>query len=160
MYVTPEQIAAANKAGVEAMIGFCSTQFSAIERLSALQFNAAKAAFEDSVSHVKSLASAKDVQEFISLSTAAAQPSLEKAVAFSRSVYEVAAQSQGEVSKFFEAQTAEANKTLASTLDKVTKNAPAGSDVAVAAMKSALAAAHSAYDSMSKVVKQANIRLD
>ena len=85
MYVTPEQIAAANKAGVEAMIGFCSTQFSAIERLSALQFNAAKAAFEDSVSHVKSLASAKDVQEFISLSTAAAQPSLEKAVAFSRS---------------------------------------------------------------------------
>jgi hypothetical protein len=96
------------------------------------------------------------VQEFISLSTAAAQPSLEKAVAFSRSVYEVAAQSQGEVSKFFEAQTAEANKTLASTLDKVTKNAPAGSDVAVAAMKSALAAANSAYDSMSKVAKQAS----
>ncbi len=156
MYVTPEQIAAANKAGVEAMIGFCSTQFSAIERLSALQFNAAKAAFEDSVSHVKSLAGAKDVQEFISLSTAAAQPSLEKAVAFSRSVYEVAAQSQGEVSKFFEAQTAEANKALASTLDKVTKNAPAGSDVAVAAVKSALAAANSAYDSMSKVAKQAS----
>jgi hypothetical protein len=60
------------------------------------------------------------------------------------------------VSKFFEAQTAEANKTLASTLDKVTKNAPAGSDVAVAAMKSALAAANSAYDSMSKVAKQAS----
>ena len=48
----------------------------------------------------------------------------------------------------------EANKTLASTLDKVTKNAPAGSDVAVAAMKSALAAANSAYDSVTKAVKQ------
>jgi hypothetical protein len=42
-----------------------------------------------------------------------------------------------------------------SALDKFAKNAPAGSDVAVAAVKSALAAANSAYDSLTKVAKQA-----
>ena len=43
------------------------------------------------------------------------------------------------MAKFFEARAAEFNKNLVGILDKVSKNAPAGSDVAVAAVKSALA---------------------
>lgn len=155
MYVTPEQIAASNKAGVEAIIGLANSQFSAFERWSTLNLNATKAAFEDSVNHTKALLGAKDVQEFINLNAAAAQPALEKAIAYSRSVYEVAAQSQAELTKAIEAQAAELNRSVVTFLDKVSKNAPAGSDVAVAAVKSALAAANSAYDSFTKVAKQA-----
>jgi phasin family protein len=155
MYVTPEQILAANKAGAEALLSIANTQFAAFERLSALQFNATKQAFEDSVSLTKSLLAAKDVQEVVNLNAAAAQPSLEKAIAYSRSVYELAAQTQGEMNKYVESHAGEFNKSVAGLLDKVTKNAPAGSDVAVAAVKSALAAANSAYDSMTKVAKQA-----
>ena len=40
-------------------------------------------------------------------------------------------------------------------MEKAAKNAPAGSDVAVAAVKSALEAASSAFDNMKNVVKQA-----
>jgi adenine-specific DNA methylase len=69
-------------------------------------------------------------------------------------VYEIASQSQEEFSKLFEAQIAELNKNLATALDKAAKSAPAGSDVAVAAVKSAIAAANSAYDSVSKAAKQ------
>ncbi len=83
-----------------------------------------------------------------------AQPSVEKAVAYSRSIYEIASQTQEEIGKIFEAQFAEANKSVTSALDKAVKNAPAGSDVAVAAVKSAIAAANSAYDSMTKAAKQ------
>jgi len=155
MYVTPEQIAATNKAGVEAILGFANSQFAAFERLSALSFNATKSAFEESVDHAKSLLGAKDIQEFVNLNTAVAQPNLEKAIAYSRSVYEIASQTQGEIAKFIEAQAAEFNKNLVGLLDKVSKNAPAGSDVAVAAVKSALATAGSAYDSFNKVAKQA-----
>ena len=92
----------------------------------------------------------------VNLSAAAAQPALEKALAYSRKVYEVSTQTQGEVTKLVEAQAAEMNKNMVSLLDKFAKNAPAGSDVAVAAVKSALAAANTAYDSLSKVAKQAN----
>jgi hypothetical protein len=50
---------------------------------------------------------------------------------------------------------AEWNENFSALLDKAVKNAPAGSDVAVAAVKSMIAAANSAYDNMSKVAKQA-----
>lgn len=155
MYVTPEQIAATNKAGVEAILSLANSQFAAFERLSALNFNATKAAFEDGIGHAKALLNAKDVQEAMNLSAAAAQPALEKAIAYSRSLYEVAAQTQSELTKYAEAQAAEVNKSMAGLLEKYSKNAPAGSDVAVAAVKSALAAANTAYDSFTKVAKQA-----
>lgn len=155
MYVTPDQVVASNKAGVDALIGLAHTQFAAFERLSALTFNATKSVFEDSVAHTKALMNAKDVQELMNLNAAVAQPALEKVIAYSRNVYDVAAQSQTELTKLAEAQAGEMNKSMVSLLDKVSKNAPAGSDVAVAAVKSALAAANSAYDSMTKVAKQA-----
>jgi hypothetical protein len=39
-------------------------------------------------------------------------------------------------------------------LDQSLKNAPAGSDAAVAAVKSAMAVANAAYDNMTKAAKQ------
>ena len=165
MYATPEQFAAANKASVDVLFTIAHAQFAAFERLSALNFNTTKAAFEDSVNQAKALLSVKDAQEFVNLSAASAQPALEKAIAYSRSVYEVATQAQAEVTKLAETQASEVKNTVVSLLDQVTKSAPpwsvpghptpAGSDVAVAAVKSAMAAANSAYDSFTKVVKQA-----
>ena len=155
MNFTPEQIATTNKAGIQAILGLAHTQFTAFERLSALYFSAAKTAFEEGVGHAKALLNAKDPQEYLNLNAAATQPTMEKAIAYSRSVYEVAAQTNGELAKFLEAQAAEFNKNLIGLLDKVSKNAPAGSEVAVQAVKSALAAANTAYDSFNKVAKQA-----
>ncbi len=155
MYLTPEQIASANKAGVETLLGLASSQFAAFERLSALNFNAAKAAFEEGLGRTKSLLGAKDIQEYITLNTVASQPAIEKAIAYSRSVYEVAAQTQSELAKVLEARAAEFSKSLVGILDKVSKSTPASSDVAVAAVKSALAAASTAYDNFNKVAKQA-----
>jgi phasin family protein len=156
MYATPEQIAAANKAGTDTMIGLAQAQFAAFEKISALNLNATKSAFEDSMNFAKALFGAKDVQEFAGLGTTAAQPMLDKAVAYSRGVYEVATQTQGELTKFVETQATEFNKNVVGTLDKFAKNAPAGSDVAIAAVKSALAAANSTYDSLTRVAKQAS----
>jgi phasin family protein len=155
MIVTPEQIAASNKAGIDAFLNLAHTQFAAFEKLSALNFNATKAAFEESVSLAKAFTSVKDVQEFVNLNASLAQPTLEKALAYSRNVYEVTSATQGEYTKAVEGQASEFNKSVVGLLDKVSKNAPAGSDVAVAAVKSALAAANTAYDSFTKVTKQA-----
>jgi phasin family protein len=155
MYVTPEQIVANSKVGVEALLAIANSNFATYEKLAALNFNATKAAFEESMNHTKALLNAKDIQEIVNLNVAAAQPSLDKAIAYSRSVYELATQQQAEVTRLFEGQAGEYNKTIVGFLDKFAKNAPAGSDVAVAAVKSALAAANSAYDSFTKVAKQA-----
>jgi phasin family protein len=155
MYVTPEQIQAANKANMEAMLSLASSQFAAIEKFANLNAGAIRAAFEDTVANARALAGAKDVQELVSLQSTFAQPAMEKAIAYSKSVYEVATQTNAELSKAAEKRVAEWNETFVSLLDKAVKNAPAGSDVAVSAVKQMLAAANSAYDNFSKAAKQA-----
>lgn len=154
MYTTPEQLASANKANIESILTLANTAFASAERLAALNLNTARTVLEDIVANSKSLMGAKDAQELLSLQASLAQPAVEKAVAYSRSVYEIATQTQEELSKVFEAQFAEINRNVTTALDKAVKNAPAGSDVAVAAVKSAIAAANSAYDSMTKAAKQ------
>ena len=155
MYVTPEQIQAATKANVEALLAVANAQFSAFEKLANISAGAVKSAFEDSIANTRALLGAKDVQEFVSLQSTLAQPAIEKAIAYSKSVYEVATEANSELSRVAERRVAEWNENFVSLLDKVSKNAPAGSDVAVAAVKSMLAAANSAYDNMNKVAKQA-----
>ncbi|MCB1940096.1 MAG: phasin family protein [Rhodocyclaceae bacterium] len=154
MFATPEQFAATNKANIENALTLANAAFASVERLAALNLNTARSALEDGVANTKALLSVKDVQEFVTVQSALAQPAVEKLVAYSRSVYEIATQSQEEVSKLVEAQIAEMNKGVAAALDQAAKSAPAGSDVAVAAVKSAIAAANSAYDSMNKAAKQ------
>ncbi|MBV2235867.1 MAG: phasin family protein [Sterolibacterium sp.] len=154
MFNTTEQFTATNKANIETLLNLANTAFASAERFAALNLNTARSLLEDSVANTKALLGVKDVQELLALQTTLAQPSVEKAVAYSRSLYEIAAQTQEEISKIVEAQFTEANKTVTSALDQASKNAPAGSDVAVAAVKSAIAAANSAYDSISKAAKQ------
>ena len=155
MYVTPEQIQATNKANVETFLAVANAQFAAFEKLATLNAGAVKSAFEDSIANTRALLGAKDVQEFVSLQNSFAQPAIEKAIAYSKNVYEVATGANSEFSKVAERRVAEWNENFVSLLDKVSKNAPAGSDVAVAAVKSMLAAANSAYDNFNKVAKQA-----
>ncbi len=154
MINTPESLASANKAAVETFLVLANTAFASAERLSALNLNAGRAFLEDGIANAKALLGAKDVQQLVALQSTLAQPTLEKLVSYSRNVYEIATQTQEEVSKIVESQVAEGNKTVANALDKAAKNAPAGSDAAVAAVKSAFAAANTAYDNISKATKQ------
>src|SRR5918995_1867427 len=160
MYVTPEQIQSANKANVEALLAIANAQFAAFEKLANISAGAVKSVFEDSIANARALLGAKDVQEFVSLQNAFAQPAIEKAIAYSKSLYEVATGANAELSKVAERRVAEWNENFATLLDKVSKNAPAGSDVAVAAVKSMLAAANSAYDNLNKGTKQATERAE
>ena len=154
MIKTPEQFAAANKATVDSLLSLANSALASAERIAALNLNTARSLVEDSVSSAKALMGAKDVQEALSIQASLAQPNVEKAVAYSRSVYEISAQTQEELAKMVEAQYAEFQKSVAGLLDQAAKSAPAGSDVAVAAVKSAIAAANSVFDNMNKAAKQ------
>lgn len=154
MYQAPDQLAAINKANIETAMKFAGIALEGAERMIELQLKAAKAAFADSVEGAKALASVKDLQGFAALNDTLAQPSIEKARAYARSVYDVATETQGEYTKVVEEQMAEFNKQTVAILDKLMKNAPAGSEVGVATLKSAIAAVNSAYENLNKVAKQ------
>lgn len=154
MITTPEQFAIANKAAVDSMLSLANTALASAERIAALNLNTARSVLEDSVANTKAILGAKDPQEAISLQASLAQPNVEKAVAYTRSVYEITAQTKEELAKVIESQFSDFQKQVSNLLDQATKTAPAGSDVAVAAVKSAIAAANSAFDSMNKAAKQ------
>lgn len=154
MYQTPEQLIAMNKANMESVMKFAGVAIEGTERMIELQMKAAKSAFADGIESAKALAAVKDFQQFAALKDTLAQPSMEKATAYAKSVYDLTSETQAEFSKLVEAQVADFNKEVVTTLDKMVKSAPAGSEVGVAAVKSAIAAVNSAYDNLSKVGKQ------
>ncbi|OGA39149.1 MAG: hypothetical protein A3G24_15710 [Betaproteobacteria bacterium RIFCSPLOWO2_12_FULL_62_13] len=154
MYQTPEQLIALNKANLEIAARFAGVALEGAERMLDLQLKAAKTAFADTVEGAKALAAVKDLQELAALRDNVAQPSIEKATAYAKSVYDVATATQAEIGKLVEEQVADFNKQVVAALDKLVKAAPAGSEVGIAAVKSAIAAVNSAYDNLSKVAKQ------
>jgi phasin family protein len=154
MFTNLEQFAAANKASVDAMLSLANTALASAERIAALNLNTARSMLEDGVANTKAILGAKDPQEAMAVQASLAQPNVEKAVAYTRSVYEITAQSKEEVSKLLEGQFGDFQKQVSGLIDQAAKSAPAGSDVAVAAVKSAIAAATSAFDNMNKAAKQ------
>ena len=155
--LTQEQIAAAHKANLETFFGLTNKAFEGVEKLVELNLQVVKATLAENVEHAKKALSAKDAQELLSVQTAAVQPlaETEKVLAYSRHLYEIASDTQSEFSKAAELQIAENSRKLQALVDNVSKNAPAGSESAVALVKSALSAANNAYDSVQKATKQA-----
>jgi phasin family protein len=154
MYQTPEQLIAMNKANMESVMKFAGVAIEGTERMIDLQMKAAKSAFADGIESAKALAAVKDFQQFAALKDTMAQPTMEKATAYAKSVYDLTSETQAEFSKLIEAQVADFNKEVVTTLDKMMKSAPAGSEVGVAAVKSAIASVNAAYDNLTKVGKQ------
>lgn len=150
-----EQFATANTAGIEALQTVASTALTGLANLTLLNLNTVRAALEDNAANAKALLAVKDVQGLIALQKSLAQPTIEKAIAYSRSVYEIATQSSSGLTQVVEAQVSEVNKKVTSAIDNALKNAPAGSEVAVSAVKSAIAAANSAYSNLSTAAKKA-----
>ena len=153
--LTAEQIVAAQKANIETLFGLTNKAFEGVEKLVELNLQVAKAALGEVADNARAALSAKDAQELLALQAAMLQPAAEKAASYSRHLYDIAAATSAEVTKVAEAQFADAQKNFASTVDSALKNAPAGSENAVALVKSAMAAANNAYESVSKAAKQA-----
>ena len=153
--LTAEQVVAAQKANIETLFGLTNKAFEGVEKLVELNLQVAKAALGEVADTTRAALSVKDAQELLALQATMLQPAAEKAASYSRHLYDIAAATQAEVAKVAEAQFAEAQKNFASTVDSAMKNAPAGSENAVALVKSAMAAANNAYESVSKAAKQA-----
>lgn len=152
--LTPEQLTSAYKANLDQFFALSSKTLDSVEKLVDLNLNVVKATLAESADKTKEALELRDAQEFVQFGVALAQPNAEKAIAYSRHVGEIANATRAEYVKFAEAQLADANKKFASLVDTLGKNAPTGSESAVAMLKSAVAAANSAYESLTKASKQ------
>jgi len=155
MALTADQILAAQKANLETLFGLTTKAFEGVEKLVELNVTASKAAMSEVAGTAQAVLSVKDAQELLALQASLFQPLAEKTAAYSRHLYDIAQGTGAEFGKAFEAKAAEAQQNFVGLVDSAAKNAPAGSETAVAVMKSAVAAANNAFESVQKAVKQA-----
>lgn len=153
--LTVEQIITAQKAQVATLFDLSSKALSSVEKLAELNLQASKAALSESVNHASALLGVKDVQELMALQAGVMQPLAEKAAAYTRHLYDITSGASAELGKTVEAQAADAQKQFVTAIDSAVKNAPQGSESAVAAVKNAMSTATAAMESVQKAVKQA-----
>ncbi|MFZ6844502.1 phasin family protein [Undibacterium sp. RuTC16W] len=159
MFSVPEQFSAATKANFDAQLALITAltgkAFEGVEKFVELNLTVAKTSLEESTAATKQLLSAKDPQEFFSLSAAQAQPNAEKALAYGRHLSNIASSTQAEFTRAAETQIAETNRKVLALFDEVSKNAPAGTENVVAFVKTAFNNANASYDQFTKSSKQA-----
>jgi len=154
--LTTEQIVAAQKANLATFIDLTGKAFAGVEKLTDLNLQVAKNALGEAASTTQAALSAKDLQELFALQAATLQPIPERAAAYGRKVYDIAATAGAEVSKLVESTATDAQQKFMTVVDTAVKNAPVGTDKALAIVKSAVSAANDAYESLQKAAQQAS----
>lgn len=149
-----DQFTAANEAAINQFTHFAQLSLANLEKFAQLGLAATRENVEQAAAHAQALASAKDVHEVIALNSAALEPVMKRAYAYSRTAYESAAEANTEVKRVLEAQTAEYNRAAVAALEEAFKYAPAGSESVVDNVKTAIAAAQSAYNNLTSINKQ------
>ena len=123
------------------------------ERAIGVNLEYAKGALTQASLTARAVTSAKDVNELLALRTRIAENAIENMIGYSRSLYEVASEAQAEFSRLAEERMTSFQQVVAAGVDQAAKAAPGGSDVAVAAIKSQLAATTAAFDTFTKAAK-------
>jgi phasin family protein len=151
---TTQDFAAMSQSHIEKSIRFSNIALSGVERMFSLQLDITRDLLADNTSTVKAFTEVKDVQGWVALQQQMVQPVIDKAMAVAKTAYEAASSTQAEMGQFVEEQVVDFNKSLVASLDKVVKQAPAGSEIIVSAVKTAVATAASAYDTVAKTAKK------
>jgi len=155
MAITVNPFADIASASVESAARLTRISMDGAERAIGLQLEFTKGALNRATTGALAMARAKDVQELLALRTRIAETALESLMGYSRSLYEVTAETQSEYGKLAEERMSSFQQAVTESVDQAAKSAPAGSDVAVAAIKSSLAATTAAFDSFNKAAKHA-----
>lgn len=153
MATTTNPISDITSATVEAATRFTRISMDSAERTMAVQLEYARGAIAQATLNAKALSQAKDLNELAQLRSRIAENALENMVGYSRSLYEVGAEAQAELSRLAEERMSTFQQAVTAGVDQAARAAPGGSDVAVAAIKQQLAATTAAFDTFTKAAR-------
>lgn len=139
---TTHQISAAARSQVQAQLGLATsladTLIDSMQKMIGLNLHAAKASLDTSMASTQQLLTARDPQEFFSLSTHQAQPHAEIALTYGRHLASIASGTQLELTRVAEDQVNRSSRQMVNLIDEFGRLAPAGSQSTLSFMKSAM----------------------
>ena len=152
---TAEQIAAIHKANLQALQAFTIQAFAGVEKLVKLNMVASRAAMNEAFIQTRGVLAAKEPKELLALPADLIEPLADSTTAYAEHAQTILTGSGAEFTKAVEAKTAEAQKALGGVLETLSKNAPAGSEAAVAAFNHAMSAGQNALESVQTQARMA-----
>ena len=120
------------KSNFETVVRVADITLESMERLVDLQTKTAKDALEQSIRNVNAFAAVRNVQDFVVLQSKAAQPNLERALAYSRNVYAVATDAQERISRALKTHMSGLGVEITSAVDEAARSEAAPEAVAAA----------------------------
>jgi len=154
MNFTNDTFIASQKTNVDALTGLSEKAYSSFEKLVELNMAASKALMGESIANMQAMSQIKDAQALMAFQSNMLKPMSDKAASYSRHVFDILSGSSADFSKIFESTSAQSQKSMTALVDASLKNAPAGSEAAVAVIKSAIDAGSNAVESAQKSAKQ------
>jgi phasin family protein len=151
---TTNPFAEIGRSSLEAAARFTRISLDSAERTLAIQLEYAKGAVTQATLTVRAVSQAQDVEQLLKVRSRLAENAVENFVGYSRSLYEVASDAPSELSKLAEERLSTYQNAVIEAVDQVSRSAPGAGDVAVAAVKSGMAAATTAFDSFNRAARQ------
>ena len=150
-----EDVIAANTAAIAHMQSVANTALAAVESLAALNLGFARESLNNTSKQAHAALSAKTPQEVAALQAQAAKPAAENVLTYTRTVYEITTGAAKEIGDLIKGQFDQLNKAAQEAAENAAKASPFGADVALAAVKQAVAAGNNAYAQFAKATQQA-----
>lgn len=154
MFTQLKAMRADNALHSEAGLALANTVFDSAERLVAHNLSASRKLMNASFAHLHALNGSQDVRTIVSLQAAQTKPAIDSAIAYSRGVLEITSEAKQEAAKIVEVQVADVSAGVSDIVDKALTRAPAGSETAVAAIRTAIDTANTAIGQISATAKQ------
>lgn len=151
----PRNLTELNQGAVESAVEFAQVSMDSAERVMRMQLEAAKKFVAQQSATAKILAGVKDKQELTTLRTHLIEQAVDGLLGYTHDVYTVASQTQRELAKMVEQRFTAYQHEMTGAMEKLIKSAPAGSDPAVEALRSTVAATSIALENMTKAAHQA-----
>ena len=139
-----------NQANLELLLSLAGRAFTNAERFASLNLSLTRDALED----FSALNNYLDKKPRQGIDPAAALTTLEKAIAYSRSVHQLATDTQQELADHYETKLADTNKYIATCLKVAAEKSPEASSVYFETWNAALKSAQVAYQRIKETTQQ------
>ncbi|NKJ46510.1 hypothetical protein CIC12_07090 [Burkholderia sp. SG-MS1] len=154
-FSTNPQIDRMQRDSVAAAFSLAQRAFQCLEELVELNQQIVKTTLAENQKAWLVAVSGRSPVELVSHQTQAARSLAEKALSYNHQLLGLATHTQAEWMKFTKARVEQHNSKLQALVDGVASHTPAGSDAAVAMLKSTVSSAGVAYDTVLKATAQA-----
>ena len=151
--MTTDLITAWQKAALDATMAYAQSALAGAEQILKLNLETAQTALQQNTTTVRELMSASDPQQLAALRNKLAQVGMQQTANYAQHVYEIVSQTQAHLAKLAEEQFTRINQDMMKNAESLSKNAP-GAEVALAAVKSTVAASAAMLDTFNRAAKQ------